>query len=307
MSTPQEAASPPETRPHFSRAAVVFAEGALVLMAVIWGVNFSVVKFGTDQMSALAFNGARMALAAGALVMLAFVPRPKPISRRDIWMLLLLGVLGNGVYQLLFIQGVAITRAGDAALMVAVSPALIAIAGRLFGIERVTARGTIGIALSIFGVGFVVYSGMRVMAHGASVTGDLLVLAGSVAWAVYTVLLTPYTRRIDDMTLSAYTMIGGAIAIELYALPEMLRVNWSGLSGLAWGAILYSGIGSLVIAYLFWYRGVRVIGPTRSAMYSNLQPIIALVVAWLLLGETLTPWQGVGAACIMAGLLLTRT
>ena len=306
MSTPQEAASPAEPKPQFSRAAVVFAEGALVLMAVIWGVNFSVVKFGTDQMSALAFNGARMALAAGALVMLAFVPRPKPISRRDMWMLLLLGVLGNGVYQLLFIQGVAITRAGDAALMVAVSPALIAIAGRLFGIERVTARGTIGIALSIFGVGFVVYSGTRVVAQGASVTGDLLVLAGSVAWAAYTVLLTPYTRRIDDMTLSAYTMIGGAIAIELYALPEMLRVHWSALPGLAWGAILYSGIGSLVIAYLFWYRGVRVIGPTRSAMYSNLQPIIALVVAWLLLGETLTPWQGVGAACIMAGLLLTR-
>jgi drug/metabolite transporter (DMT)-like permease len=151
-----------------------------------------------------------------------------------------------------------------------------------------------------------VYSGTRVVVRGASVAGDLLVLAGSASWAVYTVLLTPYTRRIDGVTLSAYTMIGGALALELLAVPEVLRVHWSALPGMAWGAILYSGLGALVIAYLFWYRGVRVIGPTRTAMYSNLQPLIALLVAWALLGEVPTPWQGVGAACIMAGLLLTR-
>ena len=84
-------------------------------------------------------------------------------------------------------------------------------------------------------------------------------------------------------------------------------MRWSTLPALGWLAILYSGIFALVIAYLFWYRGVRVIGPTRTAMYSNVQPIIAVIFAWAVLKETPTVWQGIGMACIMSGLLLTRT
>ena len=65
-------------------------------------------------------------------------------------------------------------------------------------------------------------------------------------------------------------------------------------------------LGALVVAYLFWYRGVRTIGPTRTAMYSNLQPIFAVIVAWFMLGELPTVWQILGAISIMSGLLLTR-
>jgi drug/metabolite transporter (DMT)-like permease len=101
-------------------------------------------------------------------------------------------------------------------------------------------------------------------------------------------------------------MVGGAISLLLVAWPAIARANWSHVPMLGWAAVLYSGIFALVIAYLFWYRGVRVIGPTRTAMYSNLQPIIAVLVAWAMLGETPTIWQGVGAVSIMAGLLLTR-
>jgi drug/metabolite transporter (DMT)-like permease len=71
--------------------------------------------------------------------------------------------------------------------------------------------------------------------------------------------------------------------------------------------MLFSGLGALVIAYLLWYRGVRLIGPTRTAMYSNLQPIFAVLVAWAVLGELPTVWQGVGAASIMSGLVLARS
>jgi drug/metabolite transporter (DMT)-like permease len=61
------------------------------------------------------------------------------------------------------------------------------------------------------------------------------------------------------------------------------------------------------VAYLFWYRGLRVLGPTRTAVYSNLQPVIAIIVAWVFLHEAPTIWQGVGTGTIMTGLFLTRT
>jgi drug/metabolite transporter (DMT)-like permease len=123
---------------------------------------------------------------------------------------------------------------------------------------------------------------------------------------VYTVLLKPYTERVPGFQLSAITMTGGTIPLLFVAAPAIARTRWSAVPPMGWSAVVYSGIGALVVAYYFWYRGVRVIGPTRTAMYSNLQPVIAVLVAWMLLGETPTAWQGVGAGCIMGGLLLAR-
>jgi drug/metabolite transporter (DMT)-like permease len=96
------------------------------------------------------------------------------------------------------------------------------------------------------------------------------------------------------------------VPVALFALPDIAAADWGRVPPVAWGAVLYSGLGALVVAYLFWYRGVRVLGPTRTAMYANLQPIIALLVAWALLREVPTVWQWTGAATIVAGVLMTR-
>jgi drug/metabolite transporter (DMT)-like permease len=163
-----------------------------------------------------------------------------------------------------------------------------------------------GIVLSMAGIALVVL----VRAHGqqkhASLSGDFFVLAGSLCWAISPVLLKPYTERVKGFQLSALTMVGGAIPLALAASPALAATHWSGVTTLGWAAIVYSGVGSLVVAYYFWYHGVRVLGPTRTAMYSNLQPVIAILVAWLLLSETPSVWQAIGAACIMSGLVLTR-
>ena len=288
---------------------------SLLLMALIWGVNYTSVKYGTGLVAPLAFNGVRVTLAAVALVVVAQlasawfgVEREGWPSRRDAIMLFLLGALGNGVYQILFVEGIARTRAGDAALLISASPAFIAIIGRLRGTERVSSRGIIGIALSILGMGLVVVGTADTDAnHRATLLGDLLLLISSLCWSVYTVYLQPYTHRIGGIRLSALTMIGGMVPLLAVAAPSMITTDWGALPLLVWGSIAYSGLFALVIAYLFWYHGVRVLGPTRTAMYSNLQPVFALAVAWLVLGEGITGWEIAGATSIITGLLLTRS
>src|SRR5262249_26798727 len=198
-------------------------------------------------------------------------------------------------------------KASDAALVIAASPAFIAIIGRIRGVERVSRRGAFGISLSILGIGLVALSNAETADSRASLVGDLLVLVGSLAWAIYTVLLKPYTERVSGMQLSALTMAGGAASLLVIASPEIAHARWSSMPLIGWGALLYSGVFALVIAYYFWYRGVRIIGPTRTAMYSNLQPVIAVLMAWVLLHETPTVWQTFGTASIMSGLLLTRS
>jgi drug/metabolite transporter (DMT)-like permease len=135
----------------------------------------------------------------------------------------------------------------------------------------------------------------------------MLVFFGVLCWSVYTIMLQPYTKRIDVIRLSAITMVGGAVPLLIASTPALIATDWSVVGRGGWLALFYSSVISMGVAYFFWYRGLRVLGATRTAVYANLQPIIALAVAWAFLGEIPTIFQGVGAATIVAGVFLTRT
>ncbi|MDA1080213.1 MAG: DMT family transporter [Gemmatimonadetes bacterium] len=289
-----------------TRRTVRSTELGLVVMALIWGLNFAVLKYGTTVLEPIAYNAIRMSLGTVVLLGVACAMAPLP-SRRDIAKLMLLGILGHGVYQGLFINGLALTRAGTAALVVAAAPAVIAIVGRALGVERITRRSVFGIAMSLIGVAIVVLGSARneVGAEG-DVRGDLLILCSVVAWAFYTTFLGPYTTRIRGMHIAGWTLLGGTIPIIIVATPALLRTSFADIAPLTWGAIAYSGLGAIGLAYLFWYRGVRVLGSTRTSMYAQLQPLIGLLAAWPLIGEKPTAWQIAGSAAVMSGLLLTR-
>jgi drug/metabolite transporter (DMT)-like permease len=159
----------------------------------------------------------------------------------------------------------------------------------------------------VLGIGLVVFGSARTDGGRSTLLGNFLVLAGTLCWSLFTVLVKPYTNRISGPRITAVTMTAGAVPVFLFGVPAMARMSWASVAPSAWVAMVFSGLGGLVVAYLFWYRGVRVLGPTRTAMYSNLQPIFALLAAWIALHEVPTLLQGVGAGTIIAGVLLTRS
>ena len=287
------------------------------MMAAIWGVNFVVVKYATRIFNPVAFTGLRVGTVAVFLLFVAFMRSSddaptgsrspfKRISRGDVIRLMLLGLIGNGLYQLFFVHGVSRTRAGNAALIVGAAPAFIALVARAKGLERVRRMTLVGIALSVVGVALVIIGSANSNTGEATLLGSVLVFFGVLSWTLYTILLQPYTKRIDVITLSSLTMVGGAVPLLLASGPAIVATDWSRVGVGGWLALLYSSIISMGVAYLFWYRGLRVLGPTRTAVYSNLQPIIALLVAWAFLGENPTMFQGIGAVTIIAGVFLTR-
>lgn len=301
---PPVAQAPPAARHGFTAT-----DAGLLLMAAIWGINFTVVKAGISVMPAEAFNGLRVALAALVLAVVAFAVagvRSFP-SRRDALALLAMGVMGNGFYQLLFIAGLSRTRAGIAALVIAAGPAWIAIFSRLFGRERLAGRGWAGIGLQMLGMLCVVASAGLLDAEISAFTGAAFIMMGSIVWALFTVLLQPYTARVHPLHLASLTLSSGALLLFVVGLPSIVRLDFAAVPLSAWMAVVYAGVGALVIAYLLFYRGVRVLGPTRTAMYGNLQPLIALMVAWVALKEQPTIWQGAGGVLVMTGLLVSRT
>ncbi|HEX7122646.1 MAG TPA: DMT family transporter [Gemmatimonadaceae bacterium] len=282
-------------------------DGLLFLMALIWAVNYSVLKFGTRLVHPLAYNGFRIPLAAILQFGVARAMRLPPIPRSDAVRLIILGMLGNGVYQIFFILGQARSRVATTVLVLASGPALAAIIGRLHGSERLGARSWTGVAFQLVGVSCVVLGTAGSTAGRDSLLGAALVLASALSWAWFSVLVKPFTERISGLHVGAYTMLGGGIVSLAVAVPSMLDTSWVHVSPAVWLALAYSTIGAMIIAYLFWYHGVKTLGPTHTSMYSNLQPLLAMGIAWPALGERPTPWQLAGTVLVMSGLLVART
>jgi drug/metabolite transporter (DMT)-like permease len=289
-----------------SRSGDFVTEALLVLMAVIWAVNYTVAKFGTRTVPPLAYNAVRIVMAVVALLVIAWLGSHERPTRQDLGPLLAIGVLGHGLYQVCFIEGLARSRAGTVALMLAASPAFIAIVGRILRTERVGPRGWTGIVLQLIGISLVVLGSVAHSTTGDSLLGSSLLVAGSLFWAFFATLIKPYTERMSGINVGAYSQAGGALFVTAVGVPGIIATNWTAVPAPVWAAIVYSGIGALVVGNLIWYYGVSRLGPTRVSMFSNLQPLVALAVAWVVLGEVPTVWQGLGAASIMTGLVVTR-
>jgi drug/metabolite transporter (DMT)-like permease len=279
----------------------------MLMVALIWGVNFPVLKYTTAAIPPVPFTALRVTIAAFVmLVIAAFRRRPWPV-RRDALTLVALGTVGHGLYQLLFINGLARTKVGNAALIVASAPAFIALASRARGIERLRPRNLAGVALSISGVALVVLGSTAPSRTDASLLGTALVFCGVLCWTAYTVLLQPLVRGTDPIQIAALTTIGGILPLLFVAPVALAEVDWRSVGTGPWIGLLYSSVISMGVAYLFWYRGLRVLGPTRTSVYTNLQPPIAITIAWIFLHDAPTVWQGLGTGTIMTGIFLTRS
>ncbi len=308
------------TRPHSTRRtadplsrppAVVrrLTAGALglLLVCLIWGFNFSITKSAFDQIPPLAFTAIRFAISSLMLwLVLRVVEGPAKLPPGAMRRLVLLGVVGNTFYQLAFMLGLARTTASNSALILSTVPTVVAVFAGALGLERITARMRWGIALGMLGVGLVIATRGVAFDRG-TFTGDLLSVLAVLCWAGYTVGLRRVPPGISPLRVTTITAIAGTPGLVLVGLPGVLRLDWGSVSLGAWVAVAYASVLSLVVAYLLWNRSVKAIGGTRTAIYMCLTPVVAVLGAWLLLGERPHPFQGVGAAFIITGVLLTRT
>ena len=113
-------------------------------------------------------------------------------------------------------------------------------------------------------------------------------------------------RDYSSITVTTFSTIVGVIPLVLLSIPPLVQLEWATISMIAWGAVIFSGVFSITLAYFFWNYGVSRLGSTRTSLYSNLTPPLALLTAWLLLGETLTFIQIGGGLLALGGVALAR-
>ena len=278
----------------------------MILVAVIWGVNFPVTKLTLNELSPLAFAALRF---TGAALVLWIIWRvregTKSIPLATLKKLLLLGVIGNTIYQIAFTYGIKLTSAANGSLLIAITPALVAAFGTILGIERIRRTGVIGIALAISGVVFVLLSKGLSFSRD-ELLGDLLMLGCAIAWTIYTLGVRSLSNELSSLSITTWSMISAVPGLLLVGLPDILRLSWGTVSLGAWSGLIFSMLLSLVLSYLLWNESVRVAGSNRTAIYGCAVPLVAALTAWPALGEVPTWLQGVGALLIISGVLLTR-
>ena len=291
-------------------------------MTVIWGTNYSIVKRAFAEIDPQAFNAMRMMIASAVFLAIILVLNrsarraasapgvdsvfhtPAPLTSRDWLVLTGLGVVGHALYQYFFVGGLALTSVANSSLMLAATPVVIAIVSAVLGYERVGPLHWLGAALSLTGIYIVVGQGMS--AEGTSLRGDLMMFGAVCCWAVYTLGAGPLMLRHSPVGVTGLSMAIGTLVYVPVMLPRLRATPWTALSAFTWFAIVYSALFALCVAYTIWYMAVREIGSARTAVYSNLIPIVAMLTAVVFLGERLTGGRLVGAAAVLVGVALTR-
>jgi drug/metabolite transporter (DMT)-like permease len=282
----------------------------LLLMTIgLWAINFTVVKTViSGALPPVAFTALRFTLATIVmLVVMRSFRDEQPLTRNDVLKMAGLGLLGNGIYQVMFIIGIDNTSLTNSALILASSPIFVAIFGALFKIERLSALGWFGIVLSFTGIALVIFGNAPVEETGKSnLLGDVLTLGAAIAWGAYTLLVAPVVKHHSPIRVSALSITFGTIPLTLLATPTFFSMDWSKVGINSWLGVLYSGGLAIALGYVLWNRGVRHIGSVRTAVYSNLIPVLAAVFAFFVRGDPLTIYHLIGAVVILAGIALTR-
>jgi drug/metabolite transporter (DMT)-like permease len=279
----------------------------MLLVVLFWGGNFTFSKLAFVDLPPLAFTAVRFTIGSAVLWLLLQRLEPGGETPRQLWgRLIVLGLVGNTLYQLCFILGLARTTATNTSLILSAMPTVLTVTAGALGLERITARQRWALALATLGV-LTVLAARGISPAAGDGLGDLLVLGGVACWTGYTIGLRRLGGRLSALRVTAVTMLTGTPGLVLAGIPSLVSVRWSSVRPAAWGGLAYSTALSLVAAYIMWSRAVQRLGPSRAALFTCVTPLVATVVAMAILGERPTAAHLLGGGFIILGVVLGNT
>jgi drug/metabolite transporter (DMT)-like permease len=279
----------------------------LVLAAtlLLWSGNWIVARAVRDDISPGLATAGRLVIVAALLLPFAWrglAAKLRLFSRRDWQVLWLLGFSGGGVHLALQWLGLHYTTATSATLYLSTAPIFILLlAAPLLG-ERIAGRQWLGVAISFAGVAMIGMQG-RLLQPTFNI-GDLCALASMAMWGSYTVSLRLRHDGLDTVEFLAMVCLLGLVFMTPWVVVEyfiglQLRLTPAGIV-----AVLYSAIGSLLLAYAGWSYVVKRMGAARAGTTMHLMPAIAVVLAAIFLGERPYWYHFAGVLLILAGVTL---
>lgn len=285
---------------------------ALLAVAALWGSYPATAKLALLDFPPFFLAAVRCTVASGFLVVLlarSGSETVRGLAPGAVGVFLVLGTAGIwGSTQLTYVA-IYYTTAGNAVIIQAAAPVIVALAARFYLGERLRPVQWLGVVASAFGVLLVITRGRLAALKSEDLhVGDFITLLSACGWAVYTV----YGKRVlashsPLLATTAAYVLGTLLVLPTAALTAPLFPAPRVGSLTAWAVVFYQGVLGAV-AHIWWYRAVQIVGPSRSAIFMNLQPIVGIVLAPVLLSERIGVWQVIGTVFVLLGVgLATRT
>lgn len=268
-----------------------------------WAYNFVAIKELYPHMSAPALSLARFALMFVILLGICVVVKepltlPKEHRGRILWS----GFISMGVYMILFLEGMRLTTASEGAIVLATAPIFTYLLACVAKQERFSIPALIAGIVAFCGVAMVILGGAGITGnqHG-TLLGNIVILISALVWAVAVVIMRPVLTDVSPIRVLTLGMPAGLIALLPYGIPGLLRTDFTRITPYGWLMFLHIAVLSGVVAFAFYYMGIKKIGAGGATLYQFFVPPTTAFFAWLSLGERLNIWQGLGLLVILFG------
>ncbi len=281
----------------------------MLAAVVIWGGSFIATKIGLREIGVWTLIWLRFAL--GSLILGAVLVQRGEMrvpGGRDLLRYAFLGLMGFALHQWLQVTGMLTAAASTTAWIVSTAPVFIALLGVLFLKERLSALAAGGIGLATLGVLLVVSKGdLGSVLRGTFGTyGDFLILLSAPNWAIYSVVSRDVLRERPATLVTFWVLLMGWLFVFP---PFLLGQGWlelGAVSAQGWLAVLFLGVLCTAAAHLFWNDGLQALGASRSGAFLYLEPLVSMLAAAVLLGETITTVSLLGGGLILLGVWLVN-
>lgn len=276
---------------------------AIAVTLLLWASAFAGIKVGLEGYGPGELALLRFVVASVVLGINAISTRMRPPARADVGRLALAGALGITTYHVALNFGEMTVSAGAASLIIAAGPVFTALFARVLLKERLSAWGWAGITVSFAGVALIT------LGEGAGglhfEPGALLVMVSAVATALYFIAAKPLLGRYGPLEFTTYIIWAGTVPMLVWA-PSLLgqMVHATPEQTLS---VVYLGIFPGAVAYLTWSYALARMRAAQLSSFLYLSPVLAILIAFVWIGEVPTVLSLVGGAIAVAGVALVNT
>jgi len=305
---PLVASTPAATEPSLARQGLWWM---LPILLFSWSLNFIFIKIGIRALlpfspdAPLAIANARVIVAtlALALVLPFFSRELRRLTWSDFGFLLFLGATGVSANQYFFMNGLARTSVSHGSLLFALSPVTVFLLAMLSRQERLSGLKIAGMSLAILGTAVLIGSAHK---GQSSLLGDVLMILKVVVFAIYTVTSKHVRGRFETVTFNFYVYFFGSALLAPVSWHTLRHTRWLAVPWQGWMAILYIALIGSVLAYLVFYRALKMMPASQLASLTYLEPLVAMTAGVLILHESITAQVLSGGSIILCGVYLTQ-
>jgi drug/metabolite transporter (DMT)-like permease len=276
---------------------------------IVWGASFIATKISLRDLSPVTVVWLRFLIGVVILGIAARLRHQVSLPRKQEWAYLaLLGFLGITFHQWLQSTALLTVQASTTAWVVATTPVFIAILSWLFLHEKLNWLQVSGIIFAAFGVLLVVSKGSikDILSGTYGTTGDILIAISALNWAIFSILSSRGLKKYQPTQMMFFVMLIGWLLTSILfftarGLSDIPHITWASFAGICFLGIFCSGL-----AYIAWYDGLQALPATQIGAFLYIEPFVAVIVAWAILGERIVLMTLIGGVIILLGVRLVQ-